>query len=73
MVISLYIKEKKEETLAIFKLNTELYPSVFNAFDSYGECLLALGDREKANKAYKKSFELNPKNINAEKILSELK
>jgi len=64
--------EKKEEALEIFKLNTELYPSGFNAFDSYGDCLLALGDKENAIIAYKKSLELNPKNKNAEKVLSEM-
>ena len=61
---------KKDEALAIFKLNTELYPNGFNTFDSYGECLLELGDNEKAIMAYKKSLELNPENKNAEKILS---
>jgi cytochrome c-type biogenesis protein CcmH/NrfG len=38
----------------------------------YGECLLALGDKENAIKAYKKSLQLNPKNKNAEKVLSEI-
>jgi tetratricopeptide (TPR) repeat protein len=50
-----------------------LYPRGSNAFDSYGECLLALGFKEKAIIAYKKSLELNPKNKNAEKVLSEMK
>ena len=31
-------------------------------FDSYGECLLLLGKKEKGMKAYKKSLELNPNN-----------
>jgi len=69
----LMFQGKKEEALKIFKLNTELYPTGFNAFDSYGECLLELGDKENAIKAYKKSLELNPENNNAEKVLSELK
>ena len=64
---------KKEEALELLKLNTELYPNGFNAFDSYGECLLLLGDKENAIIAYKKSLELNPLNKNAEKVLSEIK
>lgn len=65
--------EKMDEALAIFKLNTELYPEGYNTFDSYGECLLKMGDRENAIIAYKKSLELNPDNSNAEKVLAEMK
>ena len=57
------------EALKIFKLNTELYPQGFIAYDGYGECLLLLGQKEKAIEAYKKSLELNPKNTNAENII----
>lgn len=66
-------EEKKEDALKIFKLNTELYPNSSNTYDSYGECLLELGEKEKAIMAYTKSLELNPKNKNAEKVLLELK
>jgi tetratricopeptide (TPR) repeat protein len=59
--------------LKVFKLNTELYPDAFNTHDSYGECLLLMGDTENAIKAYKKSLELNPENENAVKMLKELK
>tara|TARA_R110002012_G_scaffold64308_2_gene169045 strand:- start:13222 stop:13935 length:714 start_codon:yes stop_codon:yes gene_type:complete len=45
---------------------------VFNTFDSYGECLLLLGDKENAKKAFQKSVELNTDNENAKKALSEL-
>ena len=58
--------------LPIFKLNTDLYPNGFNAFDSYGECLLKLGRKEEAISAYQKSLLLNPKNTNAEKVLKNL-
>jgi tetratricopeptide (TPR) repeat protein len=64
---------KELEASKIFKLNTELYPNGFNTFDSYGECLLKLGDKANAVIAYKKSLELNPDNKNAEKVLLELK
>lgn len=62
----------KDDALKIFKLNTELYPEGFNTFDSYGECLLELGDKENAIIAYRKSLELNPDNKNAEKVLIKL-
>lgn len=57
----------------MFKLNIELYPEASNPYDIYRECLLALGDKENAIKAYKKSVELNPKNTSTIKVLSELK
>ena len=58
------------DALVIFTLNTQLYPSGFNTFDSLGECLLILGKTEEGMKAYKKSLELNPKNVNAKKIIN---
>ena len=64
-------QSKNKEALKIFKLNTELYPDRFNTWDSYGECLLILGEKEEGIKAYKKSLELNPKNKNAETILQQ--
>lgn len=65
-------KDKNSEALKIFKLNTKLYPNAFNAYDSYGECLLKLNMTKKGIKAYKKSLELNPENKNAVKVLSKI-
>ena len=64
---------QNDNALKLFKLNTELYPDAFNTYDSYGECLLLMGDKESGIKAYKKSLELNPENESAIKVLSELK
>jgi tetratricopeptide (TPR) repeat protein len=64
---------QNSDALKVFKLNTELYPDAFNTHDSYGECLLLMGDTENAIKAYKKSLELNPRSESAIKVLSELK
>jgi|GEM_PF-5528947 tetratricopeptide (TPR) repeat protein len=47
--------------------------NAWNTYDSYGECLLLMGDTENGIKAYKKSLELNPENESAIKVLSELK
>lgn len=62
-------RNKDEEALQVFKLNTELYPKAFNTFDSYGEALMKTGQKKKGLKAYKKSLELNPANDNAREIL----
>ena len=64
-------QNKNNDALKIFKLNTELFPNGFNTFDSYGECLLKLGDTKNGIKAYKKSLELNSDNTNAKIVLSE--
>ena len=61
-----------KEALSIFKLNTELYPKGYNTFDSYAECFLTLKDTANAIKNYQKSLDLNPKNTNATKVLSEI-
>ena len=61
-----------DKALRIFKLNTELYPNAFNTFDSYGECLMKLGQKDEAIKAYEKSLLLNSDNENARKVIEEL-
>lgn len=61
------------DALPIFILNTKLYPSGFNTFDSLGECLFLLDRKSEGIEAYKKSLELNPKNENAQKIINENK
>jgi tetratricopeptide (TPR) repeat protein len=65
--------QQQEGALKFFKLNIELYPESWNPYDSYGECLVRLGDKENGIKYYEKSLELNPDNENAVKILKELK
>ncbi|MFD2823405.1 DUF6090 family protein [Lacinutrix iliipiscaria] len=64
--------KQQEDALKIFKLNIDLYPESWNPYDSYGECLLRMGDKERAIKNYKKSLMINPENENAIKVLSEL-
>jgi len=63
-------RNRHKDALAILKLNTELYPMSYNTWDSYGECLLELGENNEALKAYKKSLAINPNNTNADSILS---
>jgi tetratricopeptide (TPR) repeat protein len=65
-------KDEDDKALKLFKVSTELYPDAWNTHDSYGECLLKMGDKENAIKAYKKSLEIKPNNEYAIKALSEL-
>nr|WP_067059368.1 serine hydrolase [Mucilaginibacter sp. L294] len=65
-------EEKRKEALAIFKLNTELFPKSGNTYDSYAETLLLLGEKDAALKNYKLSFKLDPKNTNAANQIKNL-
>lgn len=66
-------KNDINNALHFFKLNVANYPTSSNAFDSLGEVYMLLGDKKNAIKSYKKSFELNPGNDNALKMLQKLK
>jgi CubicO group peptidase (beta-lactamase class C family) len=63
---------QQKEALEIFKLNVYLFPKSWNTYDSYGEILLKMGDRNKAIEMYRKSIDLNPTNENGKKILTEM-
>jgi tetratricopeptide (TPR) repeat protein len=63
---------RTEEAIDIFRINTEVYPESFNAWDSFAEAHMVHGNNEKAILYYKKSFELNPENSNAAEKLREL-
>src|SRR5918993_711636 len=62
---------KVKEAAAIFQLNTIAFPKSSNVYDSYGEALMALGNKTDALENYKKSVKLNPGNENAIKILKD--
>lgn len=57
--------KKVADAIEIFKLNVEAYPQAANAYDSLGEGYMVQGEKELAIANYKKSLELNPKNVNA--------
>jgi len=61
-----------EDAIALFKLNTEQYPSSGNVFDSMGEAYLKAGDKNNALSSYKKALELDPGNGNAADIIKKL-
>lgn len=63
---------KMAQALETFHINTELFPQSYNTFDSYGEALLKLDQKDKALMMYKKSVELNPDNENGKKMIKML-
>lgn len=62
-----------DKAAAMFRINVELYPGSWNAYDSLGEALLAAGDRETAIAMYEKSLELNSGNTNGRDVLERLR
>ena len=69
-----YMNEaERRKALKIFELNIELFPDSWNVYDSYGEALLASGNKDKALEMYQKSLELNPENEAAKEILKQHK
>jgi len=65
-------EHKYLEAVETFKLNMQLLPESWNVYDSYGEALLIIGQKEEAIKMYYKSIELNPKNEGGKKVLDTL-
>jgi tetratricopeptide (TPR) repeat protein len=53
------------DAVALFKRNVREFPRSSNAYDSLGDGLVALGDREAAIANYRKSHELDPRNEHA--------
>lgn len=65
-------QRKLKLSLDVFKINTLLYPSSANVYDSYAEACAENGDKELAIVNYKKSLSLNPENKNAVNALEAL-
>lgn len=64
--------KRVKDAIEIFKLNVEMFPQGFNAYDSLGEAYMENGDKNLAIQNYKKSLELNPKNTRAVEKLKKL-
>ena len=62
-------KKKYENAIAIFEMNTVLYPKSDNVYDSLAEAYLKNGDSLQAYNYYKKTLELNSKNKDARKFV----
>jgi CubicO group peptidase (beta-lactamase class C family) len=66
-------KGMTDAAIAVFIINTKYFPDIANTYDSLGEAYMLKGEKKLALKNYKKSFELNPQNKNAEQKINELK
>lgn len=53
--------KKFDLAIALFTLNTTLYPNSANTYDSLGDGYAEKGDKENARANYEKAFEMNPR------------
>jgi CubicO group peptidase (beta-lactamase class C family) len=58
--------------IAVFRVNTQLYPDSANTYDSLGEALWAAGRREEAGQMYRKVLETLPRDRNLKPSLAKL-
>lgn len=65
-------RDELKNAAEIFRLNIDLFPGSWNAYDSYAEVLLKSGDKTNAIRMYRKSVELNPQNDNGIRQLQKL-
>ena len=65
--------KKIAEAIVLFKLNVELHPDSWNAYDSLAEGYMKNGEKALAIKYYEKSLAINPKNVSGAKKLEELR
>lgn len=66
-------EDKIDAAIAIFRLNTEMYPQASTAFDSLAEAYMKKGETERAIALYQQALVLNPNNDNAVEMLKQLK
>lgn len=57
--------KRTETAIAVFRLNTELYPASGNTYDSLAETYLRLGDETKARQLYARALAVQPDYANA--------
>lgn len=63
---------ESQSAIAILRLNADLHPDSWNAFDSLGEVYANAGDKPRAIEAYRRSLSLNQGNSNAAEQLTRL-
>jgi len=69
-----YLNEKNYGVaIAVFRLNTEIYPESWNVWDSLGEALHGSGDLDGALATYEKSLKLNPESETGLKAVEAIK
>ena len=60
------------QAVTVFRLNTTAFPRSSNVWDSYGESLLAAGDRTGAIASYRKAVAIDPNNPSSTEALQRL-
>lgn len=65
-------KERHTDAIAIFKLNTELFPRDANSWDSLGEAYLKSGDKQAAIAGYTKALEIDSSFASSKAALDQL-
>ena len=65
--------DRINEAIAVFQLNTELFPASSNTWDSLGEAYMEAGQTALAIANYEKSLALDPSNSNAVEMLERLR
>jgi len=64
---------EKQAALRIFELNVREFPASSNAHDSLGEAYAKTGRKDRAIQAYSRALELDPNNLNSQKMLRGLR
>jgi tetratricopeptide (TPR) repeat protein len=73
MGYALLQSERAEEAVAVFELNTRVFPEAFNTWDSLGEGVAELGRYDEAIGHYERSLKLNPENTNAVEMIERIR
>jgi tetratricopeptide (TPR) repeat protein len=61
------------EALEIFRLNTLLFPSSWNVYDSYADILAKVGEKQAAILMYEKAAQMNPHDDDGKRDLLRLR
>ena len=61
-----------DRSIAILRMNTELFPASANTWDSLGEVTLYLGNRDDALRFYRKALEVDPDLASAAEQIQKL-
>lgn len=62
-------QNRVDEAIAMFELNTVLFPESYNVYDSLGEAWYAKGDLEKSLSFYRRSVLINPANESGKSMI----
>ena len=66
------LKKDIDFAIYLFQINVKLFPKSWNVWDSLGEGYMVKGEKELSIENYKKSIELNPKNVSGLEALEKL-